>query len=633
LPLDPNDVSLQKAKVDPNADAECLLWDLRVNDELLGGRDPRTTYTNYVRIKIFTDAGVKKYGTVDLEYQGKEHIGDISGHTIEPDGTVLDMKKDAIFDHLIEKRRRVKVHAVSFAMPGLKPGSIIEYRYKKFEDNALADYVPLEAQMGIPVERVVYHVKPLNDPYIPFTMRYMPFNTALPPFKPENGGYFISSLQNIPAFHAEDDAPPDREIRPWVLIYYSEDRKENIDKFWKTEGKNRYKSYSQEVKVNGDVKQIAEEQISGAKSDDEKLRKLYVYCQKHLKDINGSQATDADRESYKGNHNTVETLKRGMGTWRDIDLAFVALATAAGYDARLAYMVDREQMIFHKELMIPWLPIVDVAVNVGGKWRLYDPSSRYLPAGELRWQEQAVYALIADPKEPEFYQTAVMNADQSMRKQAGRLKLDEEGTLEGDLDQTLTGGLAAEWRFENMDHSVAEREKLFGDEVKSHLAGAEVTEIHLSDPADLENPVVLKCHVKVEGFATRTGKRLFFTPAVFQMNEAARYTDKARKYDMMLHYPWSEVEDVSVFFPEGFTLDHPDLAPQTTFKPVGSYVTRAVVLKNRILYHREFTFGADGYIVFPNKNYATIKQIFDSIHDNDAHLLTLRQEPAVAKAQ
>jgi hypothetical protein len=290
-------------------------------------------------------------------------------------------------------------------------------------------------------------------------------------------------------------------------------------------------------------------------------------------------------------------------------------------------------MIFHKELMIPWLPIVDVAVNVGGKWRLYDPASRYLRAGELRWQEQAIFALIADPKEPEFYQVPLINADQSLRKQAGRLKLDEEGTMEGDLDQTLTGELAAEWRAENMDQSPAEREKLFGDEVKGHLGGAEVTEIHLSDPADLDGPVVLKCHVKMEGFATRTGKRLFFTPAVFQINEPARYTDKARKYDMMLHYPWSEVEDVSIVFPEGFTLDHPDLAPQTMFKPVGSYTTKAAVLKNRLLYHRELTFGADGYIVFPSKNYAVLKQIFDSVHDNDAHLLTLRQEPTVAQAQ
>ena len=632
-PLEPADAAIQKPRVDPTADAECLLWDVRVENKIMNNQDGVTTYTHLVRIKIFTDGGVKKFGQVDLPYGDKSKIGDVSGRTIEPDGSIIELKKDAVFDHVLEKLHRRKTQAVSFAMPGVKPGAIIEYRYKQIYDQ-VARYDILQAQMeDIPVEHLVFHIKPIESPYIALTMRYRPFLTTLPPFKDSPDHYSVSSIDNIPAFRSEPDAPPDSSVRAWVLLYYTEDTKEVPDKFWKREGKRIYDEYSNEIKVNGAVKQIAEEQTSGAKSDDEKLNKLYYYCQKHIKNVYGKEVSDADRQSFKPNKNTADTLQRGEGSGYDITLAFIALAQAAGYEARLAQLMDRETMIFHKELMLPFFDVTDAAVNVGGTWRLYDPETRWLGPGELRWQEQVVEALIPDPKDPEFVQVPVTPADKSVRKQVARLKLDEEGSIDGALEETLTGQLAAEWRFENIDHSDGDRKKGFEDKVKAHLAGAEVTDVKVSDPTDTSIPVTLSCRVKVEAFATKTGKRLFFTPAVFQMNEPARYPESKRTFDVLYQYPWTEREAVSITFPEGFAKDNADLPQPINFDPIGHYVTKAVVLNNRLVYEREFVFGNNGTIYFLTKAYPTIKKIFDGLHDNDAHMLTLKQEPAVAQSQ
>ncbi len=56
-------------------------------------------------------------------------------------------------------------------------------------------------------------------------------------------------------------------------------------------------------------------------------------------------------------------------------------------------------------------------------------------------------------------------------------------------------------------------------------------------------------------------------------------------------------------------------------------------MNNRLLYHREFTFGKGPTIYLPGAAYPTVKKIFDTVHDNDAHMLTLKQEPAVAKTE
>jgi len=630
-PIAAEDLNLQKARVDPSADAEALSWDMWVADSVLNNQDLNTTYTHYLRVKIFTDRGVQKYGTVDLEYQPKEHIGEVAGRTIQPDGSIQELKKDAIFDHVIEKRRHSKVHAVSFAMPGVKAGSIIEYRWRVFTDGVQL-YQFLLAQREIPCERVTFHIKPLSNPNYPYEMRYWPFNITIPEFKREGAtGFSVATIKDIAAYQDEEDTPPYSETRPWLVIYYSENRKESPEKFWKTEGKNRYNAYKGDVKVNGEVKEIAEKAAAAAASPEDKLRRLYEYCQKNIKNVYGDEATDTDRQGFKPNRNSAEVLARGLGTGRDIELAFVALATAQGFDARLAYLCDRETMILHKETMIPFLPVDDVAVNVNGKWRLYDPATRFLEPGRVRWQEEGVNVLVADGKDPQWIVSNVTSAEESQYHRTGQIKLDEQGTLEGDLHEIRTGHPAEEWRAGYLRHSQQEREKMFGDEIKNRLPGAEVTAVQLSDPADISKPVSLNYHLKIENYATRTGKRLFFAPAVFEMNEPARYVSSTRKYDVLMKYPWSEVEDVSIELPAGYGLDQSDAPGSLGFEPVGSYGVKILKMDKRLLYHREFTFGKNGGFYFPVTSYPVLRKVFAAIHDGDSHLLTLKVQtnPAV----
>ena len=461
-------------------------------------------------------------------------------------------------------------------------------------------------------------------------MRYHPFHVKLPPFKPDGRGWFISQLDNLAAFQEEEDAPPSSETSPWVLIYYAEDRKENLDHYWKTEGKRRTARYREEIKVNGEVKSIAQEVTSGAKSPEEKLKLLAIYCQKKIKNVAGDETSDIDRQNFKPNKNSADTLKRGIGTEMDIRMAFAALADAAGFDARLAFLCDRETMIFRRELMIPFLPKMDVAVDVNGKWKLYDVTSRFVEPGHLRWQEEGVSALIADEKEPEWITTEFTAADLSQYKHQGQIKLDEQGTLEGDLHDTLTGHPAEEWRETFSKSSTADRDKRLAESIASRLPGAEITALKSTEPADLSSPVSIQYHIKVPGYATRTGKRLFFAPAISETNEPARYTASTRRFDIMFHYPWSEQEDISIKTPAGYELDHGDAPHEMSFGPVGGYQVKIIKFPERLYYHREFEFGKNGAIYYPSSGYPAIKQAFDAIHDKDSHLLTLKVQQTVA---
>jgi hypothetical protein len=117
-PVSPEDLALKAPRVDPTADAEALFWDISVANGASNNQYPFTTFSHYLRVKIFTERGVKNYGTVNITYNGKQLLGSIAGRTIQPDGSIQELTKDTIFHRVDYKGSGLKVRTRSFAMPG-----------------------------------------------------------------------------------------------------------------------------------------------------------------------------------------------------------------------------------------------------------------------------------------------------------------------------------------------------------------------------------------------------------------------------------------------------------------------------------------------------------------------------------
>ena len=64
-PIDPLELSLTKGRIDPDAGAETLLWDVRLEDKNQGV-DVQTIWNHYVRIKIYNEK--EKYNEWEFLY-------------------------------------------------------------------------------------------------------------------------------------------------------------------------------------------------------------------------------------------------------------------------------------------------------------------------------------------------------------------------------------------------------------------------------------------------------------------------------------------------------------------------------------------------------------------------------------
>ena len=627
-PIDPVELSLKTSVVEKDADAEALFWEVKVDDNPEGD----LIFNHYIRIKVFTDRGRESQSKIDIPfgnlYGTETKIKDIAARTIKPDGTIVELKKEDVFERTIVKASGLKVKAKSFAIPAVEPGCIVEYRWREVRVQRDANYVRLQFQRDIPVQRVKYFVKPF--PFEGLSMRSITLHGSNPQFSKEKDGFYSTTMTNMPAVHEESRMPPEDQVKTWMLLFYTRDEKLDPEKYWVDIGKRVYENTKSLMKPNDDVRQMATSLTADAKTDDEKLKRFFDFCRTKIKNTSddASGLTADDKKKLKENKSPADTLKRGSGTGADIDLLFAAFATAAGLDARIVLESDRGDIFFDQSLLNAYfLQPSNIAVHIDNSWKFFNPGYNYIPIGMLRWQEEGEMALITDPKEPVWVRTPMSEPEKSLVKRRGKFTLLEDGTIEGDVQIEFTGHFSVQQKEENDADSENQREESLKDELKNQMSTAEVSNIRIENVTDPAKPFIYAYHLRISGYAQRTGKRIFLQPALFQHGISPLFSKSERTYPIYFHFPWSEDDEVMIDLPSGYSLDNADAPSAFSGGQISDYKPSLGVTKDgkTLVYKRNFFFGGAGTILFPVNSYAQLKNYFDVLHKQDNHTVTLKQ--------
>ena len=640
-PVDPADLSLKEPKVEKDADAEAIFWDVRVDDSDEGS----LVFHHYLRIKIFNDRGKEAFSKVDIPF-GKIFgrtikVKDIAARTIKPDGAIIELGEKDIFERDVLKANGIKQKAKSFAFPSIEPGAIIEYRWRESFSNASANNLSLEFQREIPVQRVKYSIKPFAFDFYN-TLRLQMFNGRTPPVEKEKNGFHSITMTNMPAFREEPSMPPADQVRSWMLLYYtrSEWTKASPMNFWAVWGGLLDQIHTPDIKVNDEVKRATAEAIGDATEPKEKLRRIDKFVRTRIKNIYDDAAglTPEARAKAKINKSPSDTLKRGQGTGEDIDMLFIAMARAAGFDAHIAEMGDRSRIFFDRDIPTNYfLTQHAAAVRMEDGWHFFDPASTYVPFGMLPWKSEGQEVLVLDTKKNEFrfVNTPMSSPDMSLEKRTAKLRLLEDGTLEGDVRIEYTGHLGADKKEQNDEASPTEREENLRNMIKERMSTAEVSDIKIENVTDFEKPFVYEFKIKVPGYAQRTGKRLFLQPSFFEKGVTPLFQTTERRYPIYFRYAWSEEDSVTIELPEGYAFDNADAPTPFRGGQITSYDMKLQATKDghTLVMTRKFFFGGDSNVLFPVGSYGQLKQVFDVLRERDNHTIALKQQGATASTK
>lgn len=636
-PVTPDELASKSPVVEPDADAEAIFWEVRIDDSSYDDVSLR----HYVRVKIFTERGREKYSKFDVPFTKRLKVKDLMARVIRPDGTITEIKKEDIFEREIIKAGGVKIKAKSFAVPNIEPGVIIEYKYKETLSDAGAKGMRLAFQRDVPVQNLAYYYKPYssNEP------RYQNYNFKDAKFVKDEKGFWLAKRTNVPAFREEPRMPPEDMVKPWMLltgssvgitsatafsINYTIKNPSNPNSYWGAVSAENAPLWKFMTKQSGDVKKAADEITAGAATPEEKLRRIYDFCQQRIKNTTfDASITDEERAKLPQVKSIPDVLKRSAGSSQYIDMLFGALANAAGFEARIAFTGNRSEMFFeptmtNEQLIHP----AAIAVNVNNDWKFFNPGLAFLPYGMLVWYEEDTWAMLIAENSYMWKKTPLTTHSGSTAKRSAKFKLLADGTLEGDVRVEYSGHPALTYRLENYDESADKRLENLKEEIKERISTAEVSDLTIENVADASKPLVHAYKVRVPSYAQKTGKRLFLQPGFFEYGSNPLFSSATRKYDIFFRYPWAESDKVEFQLPAGFELDSAD-APGLLADPqkIGSLnITIGIDKdKTRLYYDRNFYFGGGGNVLFPAGAYNAVKGLFDLFQKAENHTITLKQ--------
>jgi hypothetical protein len=619
-PVTAYEMQLKAPTVESDADAEGIFWEVWLDDE----KTNSIYQEHYIRVKIFTARGQERFSKFDIPFTKGLKIDGIAARVIRPDGTILTLDPKDIFEREIVKANKVKVTAKSFAVPGIEPGVIVEYKYRETFKDTWGNGINLEFQHDIPVQKIAYHIRPQPGYRLVTNFFNMPETAFVE--DPAQKGFLIATQSNVPAYKTEPNMPPENEVRRWAFVGYTI-RDERI---WI----NFYRRYSywltRLARPTDQIKRKAAELTNGASSEEEKLRRIYEYVQRQIKNVDFDRPpTEGEIDDVDDQDHAEDVIKRGMGRSRNIELLFASLAMAAGFEVNLAFTGNRSIAFFSPEKypFSSFIRMAGVAVRVGGEMKYFNASVPFLAYGQLLWQEQGVSAMLIGPGSYSWRATPVPGPESSPARRIAIASISEDGTLEGTIKLEYSGQQAIWRRSELFSLSDQQRKERVEQELKERVSTAELSEIVIENLGDASKPLTFGYKLKIPNYAQRTGQRLILQPGIFEYGAKPFFATATRTHGIHFSYPWSENDEIELKLPDGFT-------PENVIQPApiadtGNITSLRVSMSinsaaNVLGYKREFHFGGDGKIFFPQTAYPALKRLFDSFHRTDSRVVTLK---------
>ncbi len=516
----------------------------------------KSTRTYYERIKILTEQG-KELGTARLPYEPEsEKIVSVEGRTIHADGTIVPLAEKP--SELVEvKTKGFQVNTLVVTLPGIEVGSIVEYRIRvKYSPAAPSpNWIIQQSHF---VHKAHYLFRTFNELSIPGWASRMPVAAKI---VTDNHGLYTLDIDDVPALPDEDWMPPLNTVKWRVSFFYSDYK--NKDEYWKEIGKTWGTFVYNLVNPTGGLKKVAGEIVTPGDTQTQKAQKIYTAVMNLENTTYTREKTKAERKKEKiKDINTIEDVwKQKRGSSDEIALLYVALCRAAGLNVDPMVVADRSRAMFDDGLLSylqldgAGADIIAVA-QLDGKEVYLDPGEKMCPFGTLHWRHTLTAGLRLVDKKGVIAQTPVPDYTKSVVNRLGELDIDQTGAVKGIVRFVLTGQTALYWRQLALQNDQEEIKKQFNEYLREEVPdGVQIDFDHFLALDDYNSN--LMAIVRVNGnVGAATGKRFFLPGLFFQSHARHPFVEQDKRLTPVdVHYPKSELDDVTYRLPPGYTVE------------------------------------------------------------------------------
>jgi hypothetical protein len=579
---------------------------------------------------------------------GHNEVSAIEARTIHPDGTVVPLTGTPA-DLLKISRGANQLNEMTFNLPSVEVGSILEYRYQVRYDR-FQEAPDWQVQQPYFVHQARYVFTP-DERFLPDRnlgggagvsnrvlygqngeiLTDIRSEAVLPPGKEVRrdglGNYYVD-FTDIPAISKEPYAPPlAARIYHVNFVYTSTpDAKE----FWQMAMQHWMKDVDRYIAPTASIKSTANEVALASDSPLEKARKLYDLVQKlDNRDITSNSPFTATDWIPLGNVETV--LAQKSGNSEQLALLYLSLARAVGLNARPERIVSRDQRTFSAELQdTTQLDCVLIGVTIDGKEITLDPGEKMAPFQTLQWSHAGAggVALMANGKVENILTPLQDNKDNTVI-QVGNLNVSPEGAVSGTLKVGFIGQQALQWRQlalrSNPDVMKQQMENTIASQVPDGIQ-AHVERISGLDDSSKQLVAVVPVTGSLAGLA---GKHLVLPRLFFESKAANPYpAEESRTLPVDMHYPAQEQEQITYVFPSNYALEGAPQDASMKWEENAAYQLRSKVTADSITTARVL---ARGFTMIDAKEYGQLRDFYQKVAESDRQQIVLSEAPAAGK--
>ena len=597
---------------EPGADAMILY-----REQIADGT--KASESIYCRIKVFTEEG-KKYADIEIPFFKRSgDIREVQGRTIHPDGQAIEFD-GKVLEKTVVKAGSIKELVKSITLPDVTPGSIIEYRYKIQRDTDYIYNVYWRVQQGLYTKHAHFLFKPYESVGAPLHPCFSACSACRGSLRRSRKMALILSMSMIsPVFPKRNTCCPSQNSAAASSSYTPGSPTPNAEDYWNAVGKRVFAEDAGFIGKRGAIKQAADEAIGSASTPEEKLRLLYVRAQQ-LKNtqIDAGEKTPQEmkRENQKDNKTVEDVLKRGYGSYDDINRLFVAFVQAEGFEAQRVFGTLRTNGIFHMALQDQRELDDDfVWIHLGDKDVFVDPSVALCPYGMLPWYETAIKVLRPTKQGAVFMDVPVTDSSLTVTDRNANLSVDEQGNVTGTFVVTFTGDRALSWRQEGRTKDEEARRKMMKDEVKQWFpidTKIDITAIKNWDVTD--KPLSVECKIETNGILQSAGHRVLMPVSLYTSGRPQMLQHDARKQPVFFALPYEETDEIRIQVPPTWRLE--SLPTRKRIDPGAHFLYEISSIQQGgfLEIKRRFSIGQQ---IYPVEQYATLRHIFGSVKADD----------------
>lgn len=256
-----------------------------------------------------------------------------------------------------------------------------------------------------------------------------------------------------------------------------------------------------------------------------------------------------------------------------------------------------------------------------GRLLIFDPTNDMVPFGQIPFYEQDNYGLAVGDQGGEYIHLPLTSPEANGIVRNAKLKLSPDGSLSGEVEETLSGFQAMSQRMYLQRESGTDKKKLIEHFLGSSINDFQIESFDIVNNEDIEKDLVLRYKFSAEHYARNAGPLLLLRPRIVGEFAGSWDTSKPRQYAYEFPAPFLNSDQVEITLPEGFKVDEvPD--PIKAAFPFAEYTSKTEAAGNVLKYTRAYKVETT---LVPVDNLEKLKKLFTDITADERNQAVLKK--------